>query len=133
MDINYAHGRSLDAPAGQNYIPLAPVLSSTGGVTYVHKSGLNGSLRYRYLGNRPANEGYTLKATGYFVNDLVLNYTQPKYEIGLTVNNLFNIKWKETQFDTVTRLQHQATPVDGIAFTPGTKFAAVVHVSYFFK
>jgi hypothetical protein len=133
LDVNYAHGRSLDAPAGQNFIPLAPVFSSTAGITYTNKSGFNGGLRYRYLGDRPANEDKSLIAEGYFVNDLVLNYTQPKYEIGLTINNLFNIKWKETQFDTVTRLQHDATPVDGIAFTPGTKFAAVVHVSYFFK
>jgi hypothetical protein len=43
------------------------------------------------------------------------------------------VKWKETQFDTVTRLQHEITSVDGIAFTPGTKFAALAHISYFFK
>ena len=133
LDINYAHGRSLDEPAGKNYIPLAPVLSSTAGITYANKNGLNGSLRYRYLSDRPANEDYTLTAKGYFVNDLVLNYTRPKYEIGLTINNLFNVKWKETQFDTVTRLKGESSAVDGIAFTPGTKFAAVAHISYFFK
>ncbi len=133
VDLNYAHGRSVDDPIGKNYIPLAPVLSSTGGVTYTHKSGINGSLRYRYLSDRPANENYSLTAQGYFVNDLVLNYAQPKYEIGVTINNVFNVQWKETQFDTITRLQHETNPVDGIAFTPGTKFAAVLHVSYFFK
>lgn len=133
LDLNYAHGRSLDDPAGKNYIPLAPVLSSTAGITYTNKNGFNSSLRYRYLSDRPANEDYTLTAQGYFVNDLVINYTQKKYEIGLTINNLFNVQWKETQFDTKTRLKHEATPVDGIAFTPGTKFAAVLHLSYFFK
>ena len=133
LDLNYAHGRSFDDPAGQNYIPLAPVITSTAGVTYTNKSGYNGSLRYRYLGDRAANSDYSLTAQGYFVNDLVLNYTKAKYEVGLTINNLFNVKWKETQFDTVTRLKHEATPVDGVAFTPGTKFAALAHVSYFFK
>ena len=133
LDVNYAHGRSLDDPAGKNYIPLAPVLSSTAGINYTNKNGFNGSLRYRYLGDRPANVDYSLIAKGYFVNDLVLNYTKPKYEIGLALNNLFNVKWKETQFDTLTRLKHETTPVDGIAFTPGTKFAAVLHVSCFFK
>lgn len=131
-DLNYAHGRSVDGPAGQNYIPLAPVWSSTGGVTYIFKDGFNGSLRYRYLGNRAANEDYSLTAQGYFVNDLVLNYTKPKFEVGLTINNLFNVKWKETQFETLTRLKNQQ-PVNGIAFTAGTKFAALVHVSYFFR
>jgi hypothetical protein len=132
VDLNYAHGRSLDDPKGQNYIPLAPVWSSTGGITYVNKNGINGSLRYRYLGNRAANEDYSLTAVGYFINDLVLNYTTSKFEIGVTINNLFNVKWKETQFETVTRLKGEE-PVDGVAFTPGTKFAAVAHISYFFK
>lgn len=131
-DLNYAHGRSLDDPAGQNYIPLAPIWSSTGGITYSNKNGFNSGLRYRYLGDRAANEDYSLTSVGYFVNDLVLNYTKPKYEIGLTINNLFNVKWKETQFETETRLKGEL-PVNGVAFTPGTKFAAVAHVSYFFK
>jgi hypothetical protein len=130
-DLNYAYGRSLDGPKGKNYIPLAPIWSSTGGVTYIMMEGFNGSLRYRYLGGRAANEDYSRKATGYFVNDLVLNYTRRKYEIGLTINNLFNIKWKETQFDTRTRLKGQPA-VEGITFTPGTKFAALLHISYFF-
>jgi hypothetical protein len=131
-DLNYAHGRSLDDPAGANYIPLAPVWSSTGGITYTFKDGFNGSLRYRYLGDRAANADYSLIAKGYFINDLVLNYTRPKYEIGLTINNLFNVQWMETQFETVTRLKGQA-PIDGIAFTAGTKFAALLHFSYFLK
>lgn len=131
-DVNYAHGRSTHDPKGENYIPLAPVWSSTGGITYSKGLGLNGSLRYRWLGDRPANEDYSLKAEGYFVNDLVLNYTRRKFEVGVTVNNLFNVKWKETQFETETRLQHQQ-PVDGIAFTAGTKFFTVAHVTYFFK
>jgi hypothetical protein len=130
-DLNYAHGRSVDDPAGENYIPLAPVWSSTGGVTYQSKIGINGSLRYRYLGNRAANEDYSLTAKGYFINDLVLNYTRPKYEVGLTINNIFNVKWKETQFEAVTRLKGQPA-IDGVAFTPGTKFAALLHMSYFF-
>ena len=133
LDLNYAHGRAIDEPDGQNYIPLAPVLSSTAGITYSGKSGINASFRYRYLSKRPANEDYSLTATGYFINDVVLNYTQRKYEIGLTINNIFNVKWKETQFDTVTRLKNEVTPVDGIAFTPGTKFAALAHISYFFR
>lgn len=132
-DLNYAHGRSMDDPKGQNYIPLAPVWSSTGGLTYTLKNGLNGSLRYRYLADRAANEDYSLVAKGYFVNDLVLNYTKSKYAVGLTVSNLFNVKWKETQFETETRLKGASESTNGIAFTPGTKFTAVLHLSYFFK
>ena len=132
VDLNYAYGRSIDNPKGQNYIPLAPIWTSTGGITYINKYGLNGSLRYRYIGDRPANEDYSLVATGYFITDAVLNYSQPKYEIGLVINNILNTKWKETQFDTITRLKGEAAPVDEICFTPGTKFSAKLSFAIFF-
>lgn len=131
-DVNYAHGRFTEEIKGQNYIPLAPVWSSTGGITYKNKTGINGSLRYRWLSNRPANERNTLTAIGYFVNDFILNYTKKKYEIGLAINNIFNVKWKETQFDTESRLKNEAAPVEEIHFTPGTKLAAKLSCSIFF-
>jgi hypothetical protein len=131
MDLNYAHGRAPDGPKGANYIPLAPVWTSTGGITYTCKI-FNGSLRYRYLGDRPANESNSLTATGYFVTDAVINYTRPKYNIGLVINNLLNTKWKETQFDTITRLKGEAHPVDEICFTPGTPFAALLNMTIYF-
>lgn len=132
VDLNYAHGRMVDEIKGQNYIPLAPVWSSTGGITYKNKTGINGSIRYRWLGNRPANTDYSITAKGYFVNDLVLNYTQPKYEIGFAIQNMLNVKWKETQFATVSRLKNEVTPVEEIHFTPGTKLAAKFSLSFFF-
>ena len=131
-DINYAHGRFVDELKGQNYIPLAPVWSSTGGITYKASNGINGSLRYRWLGNRPANEDYSLTAVGYFINDVVINYTKNKFEVGLAINNVFNIKWKETQFDTMSRLKNEANAVDEICFTSGTKLAAKLSFSVFF-
>lgn len=131
VDMNYAHDQSIDDPKGSNYIPLAPVWSSTGGITWILKKGINGSIRYRYMGHRPANEDYSLTAEGYFVTDMVLNYTSKRVELGLALNNIFNTKWKETQFDTYFRLKGQQ-PADGIAFTPGSKFLFVAHLSYFF-
>lgn len=133
IDVNYAHGRYVDLPKGQDYIPLAPVWSATGGIMYKNKNGLNGGLRYRYLSDRPAIEDNSLTAQGYFVTDAVLNYSKPRYEIGLKVNNIFNTKWKETQFATETRLQNETTPVTEICFTPGTKVMALLGVSYYFK
>lgn len=131
VDVNYAHGRSVDDPEGENYIPLAPAWSSAAGITYMNKAGINGSLRYRYLGDRPANEDNSLTAEGYFITDLVLNYTTKRYEIGVTVNNLFDVRWKETQFETLTKLPDRDA-VNSVAFTPGTKSAALAHFSFFF-
>jgi hypothetical protein len=46
VDANYTHA-SIDEPNGQNYIPLAPDFTSTGGVSF--RNGFSGGLRYRYL------------------------------------------------------------------------------------
>jgi outer membrane receptor protein involved in Fe transport len=133
LDLNYAHGRAVNDPKGQNYIPLAPVWTSTGGITYSKQTGFNGSLRYRFMGDRPANENNSLTALGYFVTDFILNYTRKNYEIELTINNVLNTKWKETQFDTLTRLKGEKAAVDQICFTPGTPFATRLSFSIFFK
>ena len=132
VDINYAHSRSVDLPKGENYVPLTPIWSSTGGITYTNKIGINGGLRYRYLGDRAATENNSLNAAGYFIADVVINYTKPRYEIGLRINNIFNTRWKETQFATETRLKNELAPITEITFTPGTKFFAHLAFSYFF-
>jgi len=132
VELNYAHGRTPGNPKGADHIPLAPVWTSTGGVTYASRHGFNGSLRYRYIGDRPANEDYSLTAVGYFITDAVINYTRAKYGIGLVINNILNARWKETQFDTTTRLKGEARPVDEICFTPGTPFAAKLSFAFNF-
>ena len=141
IDLNTANPRSLDAEAGQNYLPLAPVFTSTGGLSLQTRHGLSGSLRYRYIADRPANEDNTVVATGYFVTDLQANYSPPglappglarnKYTLSLTIQNLLNTRWKETQFDTESRLKGEAEPVSEIHFTPGTPFFARLSLTYF--
>ena len=132
IDANASKPRSLDSIKGKDYLPLAPTFTSIGGLSFKSKNGLNGSLRYRYMANRPANEDYTLTAKGYFVTDMLINYTQKKYEVGISVENLFNAKWKEAQFETTSRLKNEAAPVTEINFTPGTPFFLKARVSFFF-
>lgn len=132
LDLNMAHPRYLDEPRGENYVPLAPTFTSIGGITLKHSSGFNGSLRYRYVKNRPANEQNTVTAWGYSVADMVINYTRQKYEIGLTIENLFNSEWNEAQFDTESRLYNEPKPVSELHFTPGTPFFVKMKASFFF-
>lgn len=132
LDVNYAHARAMSISKGDDYIPLAPVWTSSAGITYAAKGGLNGSLRYRFVSDRPANEDYSLTAKGYFITDAVLHFTRKKYEIGLSINNILNTKWKETQFATETRLKNETFSVDEICFTPGTPFAATLSLSFIF-
>ena len=131
LDLNATRPRFVDEETGQNYVPLAPVFTSVGGFSYQASRGFNGSLRYRYLADRPANEDNSLVAKGYFVTDLQLNYTLPRQQFGLSVQNLFNTRWKETQFATESRLRGEAVPVEEIHFTPGTPFFARLSWTWF--
>ncbi len=132
FDINYNHGRYINLPKGENYIPLAPSLTSTGGLSLKQTKGINAGLRYRYLNSRPANEDNSVKAIGYFLLDAVVNYTQPKYQIGLSAENLLNTKWNQAQFDTESRLRNESQSVSELHFTPGSPFFIKGSVSFFF-
>ncbi|WP_374363417.1 TonB-dependent receptor [Cloacibacterium sp.] len=132
FNLSLAKPRSLGVSSSENLIPLAPKLVSTGGITYRKETGFNGSLRYRLMGDRPANEDNSVVAKGYFVWDGTFNYTTKNWELGVSVQNIFNVKWKETQFDTESRLQNETSPVSEIHFTPGTPFFGKLSFTYFF-
>ena len=132
FNLSLAKPRSLGVSSDENLIPLAPKLVSTGGITYRKETGFNGSLRYRLMGDRPANEDNSVVAKGYFVWDGTLNYTSKNWELGISVQNIFNVKWKETQFDTESRLYNETSPVSEIHFTPGTPFFGKLSYTYFF-
>ncbi|WP_433830439.1 TonB-dependent receptor [Flavobacterium anhuiense] len=131
-DLNYAHARFIDEPKGQDYIPLVPTLTSTGGVAVKLPSGFSANLRYRYMDSRPAIEDNSVRTRGYFVNDLVLAYGKRKWEVNLQFQNIFNTKWNEAQFETETRLRNETQSVSELCFTPGTPFAVKTGISYKF-
>jgi outer membrane receptor protein involved in Fe transport len=131
-DVNYSHGRLADAPAGENYIPLAPSFTSIGGLTLKNPNGLSASLRYRHLDSRPAQEDNAIRARGYFLLDAVVNYTRPRFQLGATAENLTNVAWNEAQFATDSRLRNEAASVNELNFTPGTPFFIKVNASVFF-
>ena len=81
---------------------------------------------------RPANEDNSVRAASYFIIDAAVNYTRPRWELGLAVQNVLDRKWKETQFDTESRLQGEPGPVSEIHFTPGTPFFARLSLSFLF-
>ena len=121
-NFNFTKPRSIDDAKGQNYIPLAPAFTSTGGLFYKKKEGLNGGITYRYIKDRPANEDNSIVAKGYLLLDGAINYTRPKYEIGLAMENMLNAEWNEAQFATESRLLSEPASVTELNFTPGTPF-----------
>ncbi|GGD05347.1 TonB-dependent receptor [Hyunsoonleella pacifica] len=121
-DVNYTVARSTEEPDGQDYIPLAPDLTSAGGFTVNNLGNLSGGISYRYIKDRPANEDNSIVAEGYFVTDLNLNYNHNNWTFGLIVENLFDVDWNETQFATESRLFNEADSTEEIHFTPGVPF-----------
>lgn len=132
MDVNITKAISAAAPKGNNFIPLAPLFTSTGGLFYKRKTGFNAGLSYRWIKNRPANEDNSIIAKGYFLLDGCFNYTKPKYEIGISFENILNTQWNEAQFATESRLKDEPAPVTGLHFTPGTPLAARIKFAVFF-
>lgn len=132
FDLNYAKPIALDLAEGENYIPLAPTWTSIGGLTFQGKHGLSGTLRYRYIKNRPANEDNSIIALGYTVADAKINFSKKFYELALTAENLFNVDWNEAQFAAETRLKEEPAPVEDLTFTPGVPFFIKFSVAYLF-
>jgi hypothetical protein len=133
LNVNLAQPRSIDSAAGHNYLPLAPTFTSTAGLFFRFKDGFNGGISYRYLHNRAANSDYSLTALGYWVTDLTVNYTKKKYELGLSIQNLFNVVWNESQFEYTSRLKNEtyAQSVDEVSYTPGSPFFAKFKLAIF--
>ena len=130
-DYTYCYARSIDEPKGQNYIPLAPVNTLVAGLNYQNK-GFFANLRCRFMGDRPANEDYSITADGYCVVDFNASYRYKIVTVGTFIENLFNTKWKEAQFATETRLPYEQSPVTELCYTPGTPFNARFYVTLHF-
>lgn len=131
-DANYTYARSIEELKGQDYIPLSPDFTTTGGLSFQKWNGFSGGLRYRYLKNRPANEDNSIVAKGYFISDANINYDYKNVTFGLSIENLFNTEWNETQFATESRLKDEANSVEEIHFTPGTPFFMKAKIAYRF-
>ncbi len=132
LDYNYTHARYRDEAEGDNYVELAPRVTSIGGLTARVNKSLTAGLRYRYMADRPATNDNTIVAKGYTVFDATVNYSRKRYDLGMQVQNLFNTEWNEAQFNTETRLYNEAHSVSEICFTPGTPFFIKLSATYKF-
>ena len=132
IDLNYNHGRIVGLPKHENYIPLAPRFTSTGGLTFKQDFGINASLRYRIIDSRPANETNSIIAKGYCLLDATISHKNEKLEFGISAENLLNTSWNEAQFATESRLFDEPHSVEELHFTPGTPFFLKGFISFNF-
>ncbi|MEO0728146.1 MAG: TonB-dependent receptor [Bacteroidota bacterium] len=131
-DVNYTHARSTEDPEGENFIPLAPDLTSVGRLSYKNPNGFSTSLQYRYVKDRPANEDNTIVAEGFFVTDWNATYSFNRVSLGLVIENIFDVDWNEAQFATESQLKDETTSVEELHFTPGVPFFVRGRVMYKF-
>ncbi len=132
LDLNLADGRYIGLDSGSDYIPLAPRITSQGGLNLLHPGGLEAAIRYRYIADRPANENNTVVARGSFIAHLMFAYRIRKIKVFGQLENITNTEWNEAQFDTESRLFHEATSISELHFTPGNPFNFCVGISFIF-
>ena len=75
----------------------------------------------RHVGNRFADEDRQATAHGYTLVDLSARYRYRILEAFVSIENLFNVEWRESQFFFTSRLPgERAAGVPDVHFTPGT-------------
>jgi len=142
-DISYADPRFRTGEVPGGAVPLAPTLLMNSGLTTEFPNGFSAAFRFRFLGDRWANEERTIPARGYALFDLLGRYRWRNLEAQLSFLNLTNTDWREAQFDDQSCIRSEvgtpnspcslATPgqqgsadsnagVEGIHFTPGNPF-----------
>jgi outer membrane receptor protein involved in Fe transport len=125
-------------------IPLAPTFLMNGGLTALFDNGFSGSLRARYLDDRPANEDRSLTARGYLLLDMILKYRWHNLEASVQLLNLADVNWRQTQFATNSCVAREVgvdprCPVNGagegvedINFVPGYPITLRGGLTFFF-
>jgi len=131
-DLNLGHGRFRDEAQKLNRIPLAPVVTSTGGLTVRDVGPVSGGLRYRHIGSRAANQADAIIARRYTIVELFGTWQIARVQLVVTVDNLLNTLWNEAQFATTSRLRNEAAAVTELNFTPGAPHTIQIGVAYRF-
>ena len=117
------------------YVDSAPHTVANAGFTLSDYRGFSGSLRYRHTSNYrldPLDAG--LRASGLDVVDLGVNKRLRRdLDFNLSVDNLFNKRYYETQNFFESRVRPDEEPASRIHATPGYPFGVTVGVTYRFR
>lgn len=116
------------------YVDSAPHFISNAALTMSGWRGFSGSLRYRHIGNyRLDGEEPGVRAAGFDVVDLSINKTLTRrVEFNLSVDNLTDKRYYETQNYFESRLAPGAPVVSRIHATPGYPLTVTAGVTFRF-
>ncbi len=135
FDLNAAktdgHFRTL--PSGANSIPDAQEEVLGAGLTYVGLgNGWTASLRVRHFGDATLTEDESVFKQSSTLVNLGVAYSQPSWEIGLDVINLFDRDVDDIAYFFESQLPGEVDPVEDIHFHPANPRAFRVMLRYKF-
>lgn len=105
LDLTVNDARFTHNAGNANAVALAPRLTIAAGLSVATPFGLRGSLRFTGIGSRPATEDEFLTAQGAYLLDGFVGYRWRFVELGLSIENLTNSRYRSAQFATTSRLQ----------------------------
>ena len=113
-------------------MPLAPTITSTGGLTVLGLGDFRGGIRYRHIGDRSTDEHGTIRALGATLAEVFASHRVGGAHLVVAVDNLFDVDWNEAQFATTSRLRDEPAAVTELHFTPGSRRSFQVGAEYRF-
>ncbi|MBA3453656.1 MAG: TonB-dependent receptor [Deltaproteobacteria bacterium] len=126
--LAFARGREHGNRPQGHLIALAPRVSGTAGIA-VRRGPRFASLRVRALGPRATGDG-ALQARGSTVFDLVAGRRWRSFELGLTVQNLFDASWREVQYASDVRPSRRVDERRDLLVTTGVPLTAMLTLAY---
>lgn len=84
------------------------------------------------MAKRPLTEDESVFAKDYFLMDASILKKYKNIEVEFSIQNMFNVKWKEAIFYDASRLNNEVEPVEDIHFTPGIPRYVKGSISYNF-
>lgn len=108
-----------------NPIPQAPTMTGRGELTARLPMGLAMSLQMVHLGARPLTQDRSFNAQAWTIFSFTARYRPQskewwqRMELFLSIQNLLDVSWLQTQLAYETKLTTDAVPVNGLQFTPG--------------
>lgn len=106
-------------PSGANSIPDAHDQVLAAGLTYVGLgNGWTASMRVRHFGDAALTEDESVQKNSSTLVNLGVSYSQPNWEIGLDVLNLFDREDDDIAYFFESQLPGEIEPVEDIHFHP---------------
>lgn len=133
-DVTFTHAAFRSTGAA---IPQAPLMTGRADVTATF-GGLAASVQMLHLGSRWLTEDRSVSAQPFTIFNLVARYRPltkgpwRNLEGYLSVQNLTDTQWRQTQLFYESQLATESRPMGDIHFVPGTPRMVIAGVSWYF-